>query len=270
MNNKRVRILAILHLCLALTLLCWYGGYPFFGHRAKVKELKQEYEWVMQKETFHDLPREKREKIQHNWKKLKEIEVIPWQTKLFYSGKTLLLHLPYFELFWLVFSLVLPIMILKETPGIRGAIWILPLMALAHVVDQPYLKPPVEDSPETVLYPSEERLLTQYTKEPLAPSWSEQKKQLERGWKIYLVKEWAKETPAKEPALFSKQVAKGQHAFTAEKLLLTPLFRDDFFIAKGTETHLKLFIYLVWNVFFAWMTTTTEATRRRSLRGSLA
>ena len=171
----------------------------------------------------------------------------------------LALQIPPFELAWIAFSIIIPLLLLLRIEGALHAVWLLPLIVLIYGIDNRLNGTPLKISEESKLFPSEDKLVQEYMTEPLSPSIFEQQKQLLGAWKKYLVTEWALEKPSPDEKQFDLQVEKGEHAFTIERLDKLPKDRliDDDALFRKKEPIFLLSLYFLWNLFFAWIVTRT-------------
>ena len=209
-----MRILAIIHLCFVFTAIAWYAGYPFMGKYFIVKSKKSVVEAVMDDDMkFALLQDEKRSQIIDYYHHLQtEHRISVWE-KLKEATHILGIELPFFEKAWIIFSIVIPVLLLLNVEGASQSIWILPLIVTLFVIDnqwngvEPFL------SEESKLFPSEEILVTEYLKEPLKTNILEQRDQLMHGWQLYLIREWAGEETSKNPEVFNIQLQKAEFAF---------------------------------------------------------
>ena len=158
-------------------------------------------------------------------------------------------QLPMLEKAWIFFAILIPILLLKRIDGAVQIVWILPLLTVAYAVENRLQGSPKAMTLEERLFPSEAALLRDYLKEPLAPSLPQQQQQLERGWQIYLVREWAKEIPADREAELKKQVEKGDFAFNLARL--SAIKNQPAPIDRKQESFGLLALYLFWNLSFA-------------------
>lgn len=261
----RQRVVAIIQLCIVFTLICWYSSEPFMGRHFAVKSKMALFERVMKiqdGELFSQLPIEEQQMLLSAHKTLQEQLEIPFLTKLKESLKLLALDIPPFEQAWLLFSLIIPILLLKRVEGAQAAAWLLPIIVLAYAADNQLnsVKSPL--SVDEKLFPSEETILKDYLKEALSPSIFKQQEQLLAGWHLYLIKEWGKEEPSTNPSIFEKQIQKGEFAFTLERTKMTPLTIEGHVNQKMSLGLLA--IYLSWNLFFAWTFRNPSRQRRNA------
>lgn len=175
----RTRGWCIAHLCIAFSLLCWYGGHPFlhdlFDVRWQLKALEQV------EPHLAELPEEQRETVLTLASSLNAQLEEPFFEKCRRAMKLLLLDLPPFMRMWLFLSILLPILLLLKYEGARPALWLLPIAATVLALNA--------KSPPAPFLPSETALLEHYGN-PQDTSWDS----LKTAWENYLAKEWYGET----------------------------------------------------------------------------
>lgn len=271
------RITAILQLCFAFSVIAWDAGQPFMGELFALKSKIYLHQTVMgtysqfsggdpleneelqtklarNAQRFAELSHEEKDPILQSHQKLQNRINIPFPKKLNESFKILVCHIRPFEQAWLAFSIVISILLLMRIDGAWQAAWLLPLICLFYAVDNSANgKKPILTE-EARLFPSEEVLLKDYVKEPLEVGILEQQKQLRRGWRLFLVKEWALEEPSQDPKKFIEQVEKGEFQFNLERLKKNPLHSSEgvLFTLHKQQPLFVLLLYLSWNLFFAW------------------
>lgn len=247
------RLMAITQLCLAFSLLLWYGMQPFMGEHFALRSRMLIYEYVMgtspsQKNSeiqkkhanyFEKLP--EREKLLTDYQQLQTYAKRPFLQKLEGGIRGFIQQVPPFEQAWIYFSIVISIILLLKREGAKQAAWLLPLIAVAFAVDNIATGKRVTLPPDASLFPTEEVIVQNYLKEPLGTDLQTQKEQLERGWKLYLVDNWA---PNKEEA---------EYKFTVARL---NLLHSQPLAEWLNSYHEKLnpfvlLIYFLWNVAFA-------------------
>ena len=228
-----LRVMAIIHLCLAFSLLFWILGSPFMKEAFLSKKQSSLYESVIDNEVSL----QKRTLISQKNKDL--------QTLL--TKQSFKIH-P-FEMTWIALSIAISIMLLKKNPNASVAIWLLPLVTGFYVTENLYFGIENKASRESLLFPSEEAILF----EPLSTNILDQKRQLEDGWHRYLVKNWANEDPGKENLHFQKKLEKGKQAFNIARFNAFVEDRLDSLNSSNTirQPSLMLFAYFLWNLLFA-------------------
>lgn len=271
------RVMAILQLCIAFTVIISSMGYPFMGELFANKSRLLLYHTVMggnisttlnsdtpraqqyrqylerNAERFEKLPFKQKSEIIQQHSALLANSHPSFLTKLGRSFHILAFELPALEQAWLLLSIIIPILVLKRVEGAARAAWLLPLLVLAYAIDNRWHSVNGDNPEEAKLFPSEQIIVQDYLKTPLSNNILEQEGQLRQGWKLYLIKEWAKEVPSQDKELFEKQAEEGEYAFdvarleanSKDKLLeLTPFQKQ--------ESLTLLFCYLLWNVSLAW------------------
>jgi hypothetical protein len=248
------RIIAIIQLCLVFSLMGWLGGYPFMGEHFVIKSKTALYTHVMDSPSFTSLPTRKQAIIQSAYGDLQKQASRPFLLKMSDSIRILLFDVSPFALAWMLFSLAIAILILLKIEGARQAAWILPLIVLAYGIDNIQIGTRSDASPDVALFPSEQRILADYLKEPLNSNIAMQEQQLRKGWNLYLVEEWTHETPSSDEATFAHQITQGNFAFTLARLdkLHQPQSPIPFSGMRQKEPLLLLMLYFVWNLFFAY------------------
>lgn len=244
------RLAAIVQLCLAFTLLAWQGSLPFMGELFATKYKLLVYQHLMGKkieghaDRFAVLP--ERKQILEEYAFLQSDLDTPFLTKIKRAFKGMW-DLPLFEKAWIFFAILISIFLLKRVEGAAHIVWILPLLALAYAIENRLQGRPLEKTAEEQLFPSEALILQKYVGEPLKPSIVEQHEQLQRGWQIYLIKEWAKEEPSPDNQSFLKQVEKGDFAFNLARIQALKELPQH----KPKQEPISLLaLYLFWNLSF--------------------
>jgi len=247
-----MRIVVIIHLCIAFSALLFVLSYPFMGQLFETKSDRLLYESVINKEPlFTTLSVEKQLTIQEKYQSTSEQMQIPFSVKLKRSFHLLLIQMPPFQKAWIFFSILLPILMLLKIEGAATASWLLPVITIAFVFNHLYYTEVPQLSKEHQLFPTEEYIVDHYIDKPLSSSIIEQQKQLRQGWNLYLITEWAKETPSADSLIKEQQIRKGEFLFNVARVDALSLEKPVSFFKKRTN-HLVLFLYIVWNIFFAW------------------
>lgn len=245
------RVFAIIQLCVAFTAVCWLGGQPFLGDLFTFKSKQVVYESVLGDQThFKNLPVQKRNKILQDYQELTRKANVPFLTKLKRTFEILAFELSPFTQAWIAFSIVIGVLILLRIDGACQAAWVLPLIALAFLLDNQWHRTDPHPSAEEKLFPSEEVIIRDYLQEPLSTSVSNQRDQLTEGWQLYVVRDWAQEEPSNNPTIFEEQVQKGTFLFNVARIetysnTLSP---------HRNEKKLPLFmlLLLLWSGLFAF------------------
>ena len=255
-----LRVIVIIQLCIAFTLLVSYAGYPFMGELFEIKSGKILYEAVMGKGDtavaahFSKLPYQERRIIEEEYGILQQRSQKSVGEKLNRSIKILISEIPPFEKAWLTFSIVISILLLLRIEGAATAAWILPLIVVVYSVDNTIYGYSGIHSKEAALFPTEQQIVEKYLKEPLNPNILDQKEQLLRGWRYYLIREWATEIPSKNDEVFQNQAKKGEFHFNLARIsaLTSEPYPTDRIVFHPKVSPVILLSYLVWNLFFAW------------------
>ncbi len=246
------RVMAIIQLCLALSLLCWYLAQPFMGEYFNLRSRMLVYEYVMkQGELFEKLPDTEKQLLNHEYQKLQVYAQRPTLEKIENGFRSLIQKVPPFEQAWIFFSIVISIYLLKKKEGAKSAAWLLPLIALAFALDNRLTGKPAVSAPDYSLFPSEEAIIRDYLKEPFSTSPNEQRKQLEKGWNHYLIENWSSESSASHEQLLED----AEFNFTVARLkLLHGQPRNEWLNTYHEKLNpLLLLLYFFWNVAFAWV-----------------
>lgn len=260
-----LRILAILQLCLAFTAICLYAGHPFMGALFTQKSHTLLFENVMgtlahpsseehqlfNRQHFEKLPEHERQHIISSYRQVQSMENQSFLEKCKDSILLLFLKTPAFTKGWILFSVVLSILLLRKREGAAQATWVLPILCIAFIFDARHTGTKSLQL-ENQLFPSEERLMHEYVKEPLSSSILEQHKQLKRGWELYLIQEWAKELISQNPSLRKKQIMKGEFAFNLARLNMRMQNPQPFHFSFIESFNYLYIFYFCWNLYFAW------------------
>ncbi len=254
----RARVMAILQLCLAFTVLIWQASTPFMGELFDLKSKLLVYQYVMgtknssYSELFAHLPEKKKNEIFRNYQNLQLHYERPLTAKLLSSLEKILFGFSPLKFLWVIFSILIPILLLKKVEGAASAVWLIPLATLFFIGNNRWHGLPSSPSEESALFPSEELIITHYLKHPLSPNIIEQEQQLKQGWEHYLIKEWAQEIPSSNEAEFNLQKSKGDFAFNLARLkFLKPEPSKKVSSRETQEPYAILALYLFWNFYFA-------------------
>lgn len=250
-----MRVLAILQLCFAFTIILTRLSYPFMGELFTYKSNKLLYQYVMadsQSHLFAKLPATDRSEIVHHYQLLQEKADIPFLTKMVRAIHILVVELPLFERAWIVLAICISILLLLKRPGAIYASWLLPVVALAYCLNNFSMGIPAKPSPDAQLFPTEEMITAGYLDKPLSADIETQRLELLEGWKSYLIVNWLGEKPAEEKAAKVLQEARGEFAFNVARLqaiIQSPAQAHNPFSQK--EPLILLVVYFSWNLFFA-------------------
>ncbi len=266
-TQKSQRIVAILQLCLVFTLICWLMGYPFMGQLFATKSKIQLVETVMgtfgsdlskmqhNKERFNSLPQKKQTTLHNYHSELSRHMQLSFSSKLARSFHLIMFEISLLERLWIVFSILVPLLILMRSEGGRQAAIILPLITLFYMAENIRFGQALDNSTEAKLFPSEKVIIDNHLKEPISRSIRMQKEQLTMGWQNYLISEWASEKPSDDSLTRATQVEKGEHAFFTARALAqsthTPSL--DTRSLRRKQPLPILLLYLLWNCFFSWV-----------------
>lgn len=246
------RVCAIVQLCIAFSMILWELTLPFTGEVFKQKSSTMLYEEVLRSAQFEKLPPAHQQRFFAQYDAMKAKQ--PIGGKLSAGAAQLFVKNSVFKTSWLLFSIILPILLLKRREGVAAAIWILPMLAFCYACDNQFNGQAFANQ-EALLFPSETQIVENYMDAELSPRISEQQIQLSVGWKRYLIREWLEEIPSQEREIFEQQAKAGSFAFTLariEKRLLDDATRASTVFRK--EHPLFLCAYLLWNLLFALIT----------------
>lgn len=274
------RVCAIIQLCLAFTIILWYASQPFVGEIFTLKSRLLFYHDLMGIPSRDDLPQERLERLQRNTERFQKLPVskqlqlkneaskIQQQfgrsffSKLGDVAKIFAFEFSPFELLWLILSIVIPIMLLKRVEGATQVVWLLPLLVACYALENRMVGIPAPPLADSLLFPSEQELISGYVERDLSPNVLEQQDQLIRGWHKYLVIHWGKDgekSLASDSKTMSQRVEDAEFNFTLARLesrsqqAVSPSKRE---IQQPTPL---LAVYFFWNFFFAF-----TAARRAS------
>lgn len=257
------RLGAILQLCISFSLFLWYLFQPFMGEYFELRSRLLIYEYAMgtneliaqrneqaaalqeHKARFAQLPENEKEWILNDYRYIQQYAQRPAWQKVKDGIGTVLFEIPPFEMAWIVFSITIAILLLLQVEGSRQAVWLIPLIAAAYIADNHLSSPPFYQSPDHILFPSEEYLISQFVEDPLAANPLIQKEQLEKGWATYLAQNWSQTGDALE----------GEFNFTIARL--GKLHNEP--IYKWARLHnqrvglLSALLFLFWSLYFAWI-----------------
>lgn len=282
-----MRGLTIIHLCIVFTVLAWSAGQPFMGELYSYKSQLLLYQTVMgkgdlveklhplnqeelhtklkhNKERFSQLPTAQQQQLLKQYEQLQERSNRPWHEKLQHSLHILAFDLPAFEKLWILLSLLIALMLVFGIEGAKQAVWLLPIVVLCYSVENRLNGTTPLEPADTALFPSEKVITTQYLYTPLSPSILEQQQQLQLGWQLYLIREWAQEVPEKDQTLFQRQAEKGEFYFTLARLeKLGREEKQDSYVAFHERKSLAtLALYLFWNFFYAFKVSRSKEQER--------
>ncbi len=251
------RILSIIQLCLGFTALLFAASEPFMGEHFNFKSQILLHDYVMgknnaaQAQLFDELPEEKKSSVVLSYKRLKEASNISFLNKLKNSFDIIFFKSSIFERSWILFAIIIPVLLLKKVEGATSAAWILPLIVTAYFISNEIKGKKIEVSEEIKLFPKEELLVDRYIKKNInALSFKDQQKELLNAWELYLIEDFAYETPSTHSNEFQKQVLKGEFAFNLARIERLPLpFSSKEDLKK--QPWFLMIIYLVWNSLFA-------------------
>ena len=268
------RIIVIIQLCIAFSLILWYAFQPFMGEYFNIKSRMLLYEYVMGTSTLLKSDQQKdvlgrnekrltlmnnndKRQIERHYKDLYLYSTRPLLTKIGDGLKTLLLDIPSFKLAWIIFASLISIFLLIKRDGSEVASWLLPCIALVYGIDNQLNGHPPHVPLDSTLFPTESVIIEEYLKESLAHGVEEQRAQLKNGWNTYLVFNWSTD-PTQS---WNERIEEAEFNFTLARI---NRLRDTPIQSLNKTYHERshffwISIYFLWNVFFAW--SMTDKTR---------
>lgn len=257
------RFLAILQLCIAFSLICWYGAQPFMGEFYSLRSRMLVYEYVLgtseavqkdklerNKERFASLQDNEKALILKDYKKIQNYAGRPFWIKIMDGLKKLFLEIPPFELAWLSFAIIISILLLLKVEGAKQAAWLLPIIVFAYSIDNRTSGHPSKPDFDSVLFPKESKIIQNYLGEPFSGDFLAQKEQLQKGWENYLITNWLP-FGTSESLQRSQKIEEAEFAFT--KARLHQFHKQPKKNASPEYVSYPLLaFYLIWNLFFAF------------------
>lgn len=263
------RIVAILQLCIAFTVILSSASYPFLGEIFHNKAQAMLYSDVMgnvsavdasedkerlirNAQRFDALPEKERVQIQKAYHDLQDNAKTTFFEKVSRSFSILAAQLPAFKQAWIFFSIAIALLLLLRIEGAVYAAWLLPVIALAYAWDNTTHGLQQKMSEEERLFPSEAIIVRDYLNEPLSSNILEQQKQLQHGWQLYLIDKWNRQKPSKDVLVFKQQIEEGEFKFNLARIKAREFESNDSVLFRQKEHVLTLLLYVLWNLFFAW------------------
>lgn len=247
------RIAAIIQLCLAFSLSLWIISKPFMGDLFVIKSERLLSQELLGKPTLMEkLPVSDQEQIKVYDETLKQKLRLNFFEKLKASMQLLFIQTAPFEQAWILFSFLIPLLLLLRIEGAVHACWLLPILALGYAADNQVNAPLPGRNRDLDIFPTETLLVQSYLNRPLSDSIAEQKRELKEGWKNYLIIEWTNEAISNDPQDFLAQLEKGEFLFNVARLKNRKL-QGLLAVEKGPERQSLgiLGLYLAWNILFA-------------------
>ncbi len=264
--SKTIRIIAIIQLCLVFSLLCWHMSYPFMGQHFAAKSKKQLILTVMGLDTGADKAKMERNQLRFNDLAAPEqmsiqryLDDINYKLKQSFLKKFVrAIHILAFEIttleqMWIVFSILVPLLFLMNYEPAKQIAYLLPLIAVCYCLDN-HWNGYREISKEARLFPTEETIKEKYLNKPLSSAVSLQQAELTLGWQRYLIHQWANETPSNNQNEWNRQMETGEYRFQAARAIAqaTQPPQLELYAFKRQQPLVILFLYVLWNTFFAW------------------
>lgn len=255
------RIVCIIQLCLAFSLIFWQASQPFMGDLFRTKSTMLLYEDVMginkhqsdliklenNKARFNNLPSSLKEKLLNQYLLIEKELHTSFKSKLKEVFSIFFIKMSPYELIWMALSIIIPIMLLKKVEGAKQGVWLIPVITLIFALDnRMYGKFQHQED----LYPTEKVLTEVYLKEDLKGNIYDQQTQLLKGWNLYLINEWLNDVPSNDPIVFSEQIEKGEFLFNLNILKNRTKEPYDY---RSPISLFLLSLMIGWNFFLAWI-----------------
>lgn len=270
------RIVAIVQLCFAFTLLAWGIIQPYMSHYFTYHSQLALYKTVMGHSDllikqdpakasaekgkldrhalrFQTLPAPVRSSIEQGYLQLDKQNNQPFTQKVKESFIALVEKLHLFAKGWSIFSIIIALMLLLRVEGAAEAAWLLPLLATLYAIDNQWHSTVAATTADTALFPTEQTLITEYLDSPLNGTLSQQREQLLKGWHLYLIRKWANEEPSQKANALAGQIEKGEFSFNVARLQQLQNKEEQRPATLFYKEPLPwLIFYISWNLFFAW------------------
>lgn len=281
--SKWQRFLVIIQLCLAFSLVLWYVFQPFMGEYFSLRSRLLLYEYVFgnseifknqaDKESklernaqrYQQLKSSQKETIEKDYQALQNYSQRPALTKIQDGINLLFRYIPPFQLAWLFFVIIIGIMLLLQKPAAKQAAWILPLIALAYLVDNRMNGHSPALQADASLFPSENQLIAEYLPANTSKN-NVQRHELQEGWNQYLLANWTTNATEskKETAL-----EEAEFNFTIARLMLIRQMAPNYWLSSFNEKsgYGVLGMYVAWNFYFAWKMN--QSRKRKLFRNRL-
>lgn len=249
------RLAAIIHLCLAFSFMLWVASQPFMGDLFAIKSELVLYEAVIEKkDLLQELDSDEAQSIIKRYETLKEKLQIPFVDKIKMMLRLLMVQMSSWEQAWLLFSLVVPLLLLLRIEGSIQVCWLLPVITLAYCLDNQFNASHLENDSHRSVFPSEQYIVHRYLNSVLSADILSQQRELRKGWEHYLIEEWAQEVPAAQFQMQQQQIVKGEFAFNLARIKAR---QNEKILAvhkvPQKQSPWILGIYFLWNCFFAWI-----------------
>ncbi|MBA3722709.1 MAG: hypothetical protein H0W88_09960 [Parachlamydiaceae bacterium] len=265
------RLLAILQLCIAFSIILSYASQPFMGEYFSLKSDMLLYEYVTGNSTllkspeqkdklarnanrFALLPEHQLGHINRNYQKLYDYSTRPFLSKITDGLRALVSYVPSFEQAWIIFSVLIAVFLLLKIEGAARAAWLLPIIVLAYGIDNRLNGNDNKITPDVAMIPTEDVIVKDFLKEPLNSGLEEQHTQLKKGWEKYLATTWNSENKLENKS-WDQLVEEGEFNFNLARLEKRPLNIPTNWIQLFNEkkSYFILIIFFLWNLYFAWM-----------------
>jgi len=198
-------------------------------------------------QRFTQLSLQEREWISNQYKKLSQengAEKISFiqNIKTFFT-------LPNTLIAWLILSVIIGIFILIRIEGAVLSSWLLMLLAISYSFHNYYSAQTLPPIAEYSLYPHEKELVDSYLVETLSDDIQEQRVQLKKAWKRYLVRRWTDKKFEKDPSPLL--IEEASYAFELARLHLIIEAKERPSLSDWRHTSLSLLLFSLWNILLA-------------------
>ena len=224
------------------------------GDLFAVKSEQVLYDAVVEKQNLMEkLSTDDKLLVSSQYEILKDKLQIPFSAKCMMMLRLLIVQMPPWQQAWLFFSLIIPLLLLLRIEGAVQVCWLLPLITIGFCLNNQLNIPEFQRS-EITIFPTEEYIVQRYLGGSLESNILDQQNELKKGWESYLITEWAHEFPSDVMQVRDNQVVKGEFAFNIARIKAR---QNEKILAVDKVPHrqslLILFIYLMWNFFFAYI-----------------
>jgi len=153
---------------------------------------------------------------------------------------------PFFQA-WVVLSIALSVLLLRERPGALAAIWLLPLLAGLYAYENQTYGHIHPLTAEEKLFPTEDYLASHYLQEEWSKNPTRLREQLLSTWNQYLIQEWVPSWG------HGDELVRGEFAFNLARVESIHEEKEvPYLIQFKQKKHpLVLGMFLFWNLFFA-------------------
>lgn len=277
---KTARVLCILQLCFAFSVLAFYLTKPFFqeifDHKNSLLLVNEilgvptianddvmiQNKLENNKGRFEKLSIEQQRMIYHYRDQVVSQIDSTLKGKIYRLKRLFLFEIDPFEKVWILLAILIPIFLLLKFEGAVQVSWLLPVVVGFFFMNNVLCGNPPISSADLILFPSEEELMKKYTPYERSLNIQQQYIQLKEAWQFYLVDQWANQFPSMDPMTFKFQIEEGQYAFNLARL--KKIIEHPLVDKQGCErvSLVLLFFYFIWNFFFAFLINRTLSTSK--------